>query len=348
MTDGGIAPAPREQGWTRLVLALAAFLLLPAIPKLRAAPILAQLCAVLPVSSTLILLVPALAACFVAGWWAGGKIWGAIGWSALSAIVLVPRFSFGIAQGLQVDPAYADLVRGWALVVAAAFGALCVLGSARSFFVRALAAAGLAALLTLAVVAFSGGHPGTVEGAFAEHLDRENKLSGAALEALATRLPWLRDWWSVPTATVLPALSKYAAGLYPALMALETLASCAIAWALYHRLSRARIGAPLGALRDFHFSDQLVWGLVAGVTILLLPSLSSLRTVGLNLVAFFGVLFAVRGLGVMAWFVTRRGKPGRDVLWAAAGMVLGWVTLIAAFAIGVGDTCANWRKKAVT
>ncbi len=346
MTDGGIAPAPREQGWTRLVLALAAFLLLPAVPKLRAAPILAQLCAVLPVSSTVTLLVPALAACFIAGWWAGARIWGAIGWSALAALVLIPGFSLGFSRGVQLDPAYADLVRGWALVVAAAFGVLSVLGSARSFFTRALAAAGLAALLTLAVVAFGGTHPGTAERAFADHFARENRLSGTVLEALATRLPWLRDWWSAPTATVLPALSKYAAGLYPALMALETLASCAIAWALYHRLSRARLGAPLGPLRDFRFSDQLVWGLVAGVTILLLPALSPLRLVGLNLVAFFGVLFSVRGLGVMAWFVTRRGKPGREILWVALGMVLGWFTLIAAFAIGVGDTWANWRKSA--
>jgi len=65
MPDGPV-PAPREQGWSRIVLALAAFLLLPHAPGLPS---------FLPVVDTLLLLLPALAACFVAGWMAGG--WGA-------------------------------------------------------------------------------------------------------------------------------------------------------------------------------------------------------------------------------------------------------------------------------
>src|SRR3712207_8406043 len=32
------------------------------------------------------------------------------------------------------------------------------------------------------------------------------------------------------------------------------------------RVSRARIGPPLAPLREFRFNDQLVWGLVAGIT----------------------------------------------------------------------------------
>jgi len=63
MSDALAAP-PREQGWTRIVIALLAFLLLSHAPVVRAAA---------PVVDTLLLLVPALAACFIAGWRRGGS-----------------------------------------------------------------------------------------------------------------------------------------------------------------------------------------------------------------------------------------------------------------------------------
>ena len=56
--------APSERGWGKLLLALAAFLFLPLMPPFRA---------LLPVEETLVLLLPALAACCVVGWWAGGR-----------------------------------------------------------------------------------------------------------------------------------------------------------------------------------------------------------------------------------------------------------------------------------
>ena len=48
------APAPTERGWGKFLLALVAFLLVPMIPQMRA---------VLPVEQTMVLLVPAIAAC---------------------------------------------------------------------------------------------------------------------------------------------------------------------------------------------------------------------------------------------------------------------------------------------
>ena len=44
-----------------------------------------------------------------------------------------------------------------------------------------------------------------------------------------------------------------------------------------NRASRTRIGAPLRPLSEFRFSDQLVWGVVVGVTILVLPTLQDVR-----------------------------------------------------------------------
>ena len=67
-------------------------------------------------------------------------------------------------------------------------------------------------------------------------------------------------------------------------------------------MSRARLGAALAPFRYFRFSDQLIWALVAGMTITVLPTLDALRVFGANLVVFFGALYALRGFGVIAWF----------------------------------------------
>ena len=51
----------------------------------------------------------------------------------------------------------------------------------------------------------------------------------------------------------------------------------------------------------------LVWGMVAGLVLVALPFSGPVRDAGLNLLLFFGVLFALRGMGVLVWFLA----PGR-------------------------------------
>ena len=93
------APAPREQGWKRIILALLAFVLLPFVPLLRVA---------IPIEQSLILIVPALAACALVGWWAGGRFFLALTWTALAVWLIVtpmpgaPRSSR--SQGLVTAP----------------------------------------------------------------------------------------------------------------------------------------------------------------------------------------------------------------------------------------------------
>src|SRR6185436_1560283 len=101
--------------------------------------------------------------------------------------------------------------------------------------------------------------------------------------------------------------SRAGVAVLPALLALQSLTALALAWSLYHRLSRARLGAPLRSLRDFRFNDQLVWGLILGLIGVLLPALTVARGVGRNLLVFFAALYAMRGLGVLAWFMAPGG-----------------------------------------
>ena len=126
------APAPSERGWGKLLLALAAFLIIPPYTPLRA---------LLPVEDTLLLLLPALAACCLVGWWAGGRLLLAVAW-----VGLVGR---GCCCSPRTRGPFYNLVRGWSLLLAGSFGLICLFGTGRPFFSRALSAVSLALTLVL-------------------------------------------------------------------------------------------------------------------------------------------------------------------------------------------------------
>lgn len=333
MADG-LAPAPREQGWLRVVLALAAFLLLPHAPVLRA---------IAPVEETALLLLPVLAACFVVGWWGGGSVALAVLWTAFAiAFLAAPVPSDG--RG-----AYWDLARAWGLLVAGTFGAVCVLGRPSAFLSRALAGIGFAMLLALLLVALGRLELGEARLVFARQFAARNATTAVALQAWVDRVagasPSASEWAAAKALLAQRVSASFATPLFPALLALEALATCALAWALYHRLSRARMGAPLGRLRDFAFPDQLVWGLVAGITLAVLPAFAPLAAPGWNLLLFFGTLYALRGLGILAWWLRTRGAAGLALL-AVATLLFFWLVIPAALALGITDTWIDWRGRA--
>jgi hypothetical protein len=336
-----------ERGWGKLLLALIAFLILPTVPQLRA---------LLPVDQTMLLVLPALAACTLVGWWAGGRPMLALAFVALAAWLTMRPAS---------PDAFYNLARGWSLVLAGAFGLVCLFGARRQLFPRSLIA--LTMSLALAII-MSGIGPVSLEQvnrAVGEELTHRNSQSMDGMNAIISAYPneWNQLVAKVPQIGEMPAqleqqlamLARGGEALYPSLLALESLVALAIAWSMYHRLSRARLGPPLVPLKDFRFNDQLVWGLIVGLTIVFLPTLSSLSGVGRNLLVFFGAIYAVRGLGVLSWFMA----PGALAITATVGFamlwwpvlnaiaVLGFLLLgIAAFGLGLGDTWVDWRSRA--
>jgi Predicted membrane protein (DUF2232) len=333
MSDALAAP-PREQGWTRIVMALVAFLLLSHAPVVRAAA---------PVVDSLVLLVPALAACFIAGWRRGGSSALALAWAALAGLLLAIPSRSG-------SEAYADLARSWGVLVAGALGLVCILGWRRQFLSRALAAVGIATLIAAIGMAFASHAAGRIEDVFARELQLRNSTVLAQWAKGfpdANFAPAVQEWAGRRADRLQRASDTFAAPLYPALLALESLAACALAWGLYHRMSRARLGAALAPFRYFRFSDELIWALVAGMTITVLPALEALRVVGANLVVFFGALYALRGFGVLAWFYPQTAL-GAQLAASAAAVVLLPVSLPLAVGLGVTDTWIDWRRRVRT
>lgn len=343
-----VAPAPSERGWGKLLLALLAFLLLPKVPQLQT---------LLPIERTMDLLVPAMAACTLVGWWAGGRAFLAIAWVAIATLLVV--------QSNAASGAFANLARGWSLLLAGSFGLVCLFTTTKPFFTRALATLGIT--LSLATVMSLIGPVSVAQATktVAEELDRRNA------EAMSMFNSWIaahpKEWADLTskfpqfaaapaeTEKQLAATADLGTTIFPAMLALQSLAALALAWATYHRLSRARLGPPLRPLREFRFNDQLVWGLIVGLTIILLPTLKSLHGAGKNLLVFFGALYAVRGFGVLTWFMAP-GSLGvtltvsfvllfAPILGAFAALAL-LMLAVAALALGLGDTWADWRSRA--
>lgn len=341
-----LAPAPTERGWLKLILALIAFFLLPGLPQFRA---------LLPVDRTMLLFVPALAACALVGWWAGGRAFTAVAWVALAA-----------AMTAQSTPpsAFSNLVRGWSLLLAGSFGLVCLFGVRRPLLSRAFLALGMTLVFALLMTAVG---PVTLSGAsktIAEEFAHRNAEAATSMNTVIQTYPdqWKDLTTKVPSMAELPTelskeldtLSDWGLAVFPALLALQSLAALALAWATYHRLSRARLGAPLRPLREFRFNDQLVWGLIVGLTIVLLPTLTSVRGIGRNLIVFFGALYAVRGFGVLSWFMA----PGSLGVTLSVGFIMLAAPVIQVFAafvlmffgaaaltLGLGDTWADWRNR---
>jgi hypothetical protein len=328
----------RERGWWRVVLATLLFLFVTVTPVVRI---------VLPIDQALVLIVPAVAACAVAGWWVGGRIASALACIAIATLVLV---MFASAGG-----SFALLACGWTVLLAATFAGQVILTSRvekRSFSSQAFAAIAITLVLAAgATLATKQGAAAVKQMVSAEATTRSEKSLAEWRQTTGSK-EWIDVFAGNPDAKTiastmeaqLEAAPAVATALFPSMLALESLIALAIAWAVYHRFGRERLGPPLAALRDFRFSDQFVWGLVVGLALIVVPGLGSLSVLGANLLVFFGALYALRGVGVALWFLS----PGRVLMGflIVFALVFGQLLGVLAVGLGVGDTWLNWRARA--
>ncbi len=323
-------------GWRSALLALFAFLVLPDFPS--------ALRSVVPITETWILLAAALAICAALGWWNGGGAW-------LAAVALVLGWYAAAAPTGPGSGSYQSLVHGWAILLAASFGLASLLTPGQRFLLRALSAVGIASVVAFAVAISTPNGVSSVRSVMKTEFSRRTEETVAVVNDMATSPVWRRAAERNPSLdsmvrsnqSDLRNIGDRSPRTVPALVALESLLALALAWVIYHRIAVADLGPRLGAVKEFRFNDQLVWGLAVGATIFFLPVFSDGRDAGLNLLVFFGALYLLRGVGVLS-FMTRSK-------WAATLLIV--MTIFAplmlgalALGVGVGDTWMDWRTRA--
>ncbi len=322
----------RKQSWRPLFWGLAAFLVCPFLPFFEA---------LIPVQQTLLLLVPIVAACSIVGWKLGGRVALAVIWIAFSIWMLLQPAG---PPGTQYD----QMARGWAMLLAASFGLVSLWSVAMPFFSRALISVGLAVAIGFVIALSSPSGIARFQHAAGEELTRrvsntiekvQQGMETPEWRNVTDKVPAL-DTWNEDSEGIMRAVPTLAASLLPALLALESIAALALGWAVYRRLSPVQIGPPLSPLTEFRFNDQLVWGLAVGATLCLLPAFGEGKNAGYNLLLFFGGLYLIRGVGVLAWMA--RGRYLLIVLLSLIPQVFVIVTL----ALGLGDTWLDLRKRA--
>lgn len=134
-------------------------------------------------------------------------------------------------------------------------------------------------------------------------------------------------------------------GLMPALVIGSTLLVVWISLLSARRLFQRR-GLPFpdyGALDRWKTPEMLVWGVIGSGILLLIPSLTA-KTVGLNGLLVFMVIYFFQGIAIVAFFLHKKQIPriARIVLYGI--IALQQLVTLAVIAAGFFDTWFNFRK----
>jgi hypothetical protein len=233
----------------------------------------------------------------------------------------------------------AVLSRGWGLVLGAISLAITMLRPNWDVTSRSLAAVAIgvvAAFIGLVASGEAGGLDATMSQHFAT-------LSASFVE-FQERLPETARLDNV--GDIARRMSELRTELFPALLALQSVAALALVSWWVRRLGKSDDSAfVLSRMRDFRFNDQLIWLLIAGVVLILLPGDESLSRVGLNVLTFMGGLYVLRGLAVFVFLATGSRSLPTMVLGAVAAVIFYPVVFTAALLMGVGDTWLDVRRR---
>ncbi len=275
-------------------------------------------------------------------------------------LVAPPMFVFGPLVGLLLLSRPATL-REWVWVAAATSWSLLWLsesGGLSGQFVRAAAVLVSGSYLALTVwrpsnqlsrclsatagagIALGGWMIGL--GVRWTDLRQSIQLDLAEIDRLA-RAQWSGMSGATDALADLAGMADTLSKLYPGLLALAAIAGLRLAWSWYHRIAERPMGPAPAPFAAFSFNDQMVWGLVIGVALLLLP-LPGVRVVGDNVVLVWASLYTVRGMAVFAAIAGRVPAPVLVALAAVTLLllpfVLGGLTLL-----GLADTWLDFRRR---
>jgi hypothetical protein len=249
-------------------------------------------------------------------------------WVWLAIAVLWSAVWLGEPSGLS-----GQFARAAAVLVSGSFLALTVWRPSNQLS-RALAATGGAAVALGAWMVGLGLRWSELREAIRLDLASFDRVARAQWQGMSGATQALAD---------LTAMSDTVSTLYPGLLALAAIAGLRLAWTWYHRIAERPIGPAPAPFAAFSFNDQIVWGLIVGIALLLAP-LPAANVVGANLVLIWAALYAARGLAVFAALTRRVPAPVLVVLGLITLLllpfVLGGLTLL-----GLADTWLDFRRR---
>jgi hypothetical protein len=261
-------------------------------------------------------------------------------WMAVAVAVVILAMTFGDAGTRSGEVGWL-VQRGWALILGGAFVAATAVTSRAGLFRRSLMAVALA-LGTVVVL-------GSIRPALLVELDWW--MSGEIRQAATVANDFLASFPGSGDEAVRVQFAEAVYGwmgfqqqVYPAFLALSSLAALGVAWFAFGRLSG--VMDAIAPLRDFRFSDQLVWLLVGGLALLVLPLGGFAFRVGENAALFMAMLYLLRGIGIMIWV----GAAVLTSAWAGWLLTLAAVLLYpvaagTAFVLGLSDTWLDLRGR---
>jgi hypothetical protein len=246
-------------------------------------------------------------------------------------VLIVAGGRGGLEDGLW----YAE--RGWAILLGGVFTAFTLVRPTWRLTSRALAATAATAAFVGGVLAIRGEAWMRLDAAVVRLVQSELDVTVQMLTAFGGSGAVTPE-----TLTVMQDLASVRVAVFPALLALESIAALGVAWWARARLLGDR-DRGLSPLRDFRFNDHLVWVLVVGLLLLVLQSGTAAR-LGSNALVLMGALYALRGAAVFLFV-----SGGMSLLgYIAFGLLLVLVPPVmlgTAALIGIGDTWLDLRSR---
>jgi hypothetical protein len=224
------------------------------------------------------------------------------------------------------------LERGWALLIAGGFVVAQMLEPVRTIFSKSIVGV-LLAVATVVIV-------GWVRPDLLVNVDW--LISGKFDQILA--MFDLEGQTGAGVAEAMRQVMRVVNFIYPAMLILASVA--ALGCASYVTGRMAGIEAPLGSMREFSFSDHLVWAFVLGLVLSVLPAGVWAARAGGNMVTVMGGLYVFRGAAVLVClgkFFTSSGWL--FALWIIAALLLYPFTIGTAFLMGLSDTWLDFRSR---
>lgn len=254
---------------------------------------------------------------------------GTVLFAVLSVVVVTSGMPGGGAWYLE---------RAWALMLAGFFVAVTLRRPGATFSARAMVSVAGAATAASLFLALRDGSWQTLDWTV-----RDRMTGGVETALEAMRI--LQGGEALPP-TLVTALYEAVdaqAAVFPAMLAIASMAALGVAWWVYRRMS-AGDDQGLGPVGEFRFNDHLVWLFIGGMLLLVTRGGDMLGRVGANAVVFMGALYALRGAAVIMFLSGGLSFFGY-VLFGLGLLFIPPLVLTGAMVIGIGDTWLDVRTR---